>query len=283
MLLLDIKELETLSPVFRGKLGNRFGKFLMDILSVSRLNSIHDSIDFDGPDAAKAIIDKAGASYSVANLQRLKDISQTPFITISNHPYGALDGIILIDLIGHLFPDYKVMVNTILSRVTVLGPNFITVVPTSDHKTAPTAQSLKGTRETLEHIRSGHPMGFFPSGAVSDLIPSEGVVRDRPWQEPILRLIRKAKVPIVPVRFFDGNSNLFYQLGRIDWRVRLFKLPSELVNKGKQANRVGIGEVISIEKQQECPDLESFGKMLRDSIYDMAVPEQFIPRDQLVL
>lgn len=281
MPLLEIHELEKYAPIFRGKLGNLFGNFLLDIFSVSKINRIYDSITTTGPAAAKEILDKIKATYVVGGLDKLQRITEKPFITISNHPYGGLDGIILIDLVGHLFPDFKVMVNTFLSRIKVLDPNFITVIPTGEHKTAPTLESLRGTRDTLSHIRGGHPMGFFPSGAVSDLSAIDGNVRDREWQEPVLKLIRKAKVPIIPIRFFDGNSKFYYKLGLINWKVRLLKLPSEVLNKKGTLNRVGVGDTISVERQSECTDIESFGKMLRSSVYDMPLPETFIPRSEL--
>ncbi len=96
-------------------------------------------------------------------------------------------------------------VNEILARVKTMDGNFISVTPTSNERKAPTASSLKGVRMALEHLRGGGCLGLFPSGAVSDLSLKEGCVRDREWQEPMIRLIMKAKVPIVPVRFFDGT------------------------------------------------------------------------------
>ena len=40
--------------------------------------------------------------YRIGNPERLDMLPDGPFITISNHPYGGLDGIILIDLFGHI-------------------------------------------------------------------------------------------------------------------------------------------------------------------------------------
>ncbi|MBQ1177440.1 MAG: hypothetical protein IIX50_00090, partial [Bacteroidaceae bacterium] len=63
--------------------------------------------------------------YGEEDSQRL--IQDTPFITISNHPYGHIDGIILADYFGHQRADYKLMVNQILGRIEPLSPSFITV------------------------------------------------------------------------------------------------------------------------------------------------------------
>ena len=57
----------------------------------------------------------------------LDRLPEGAFITVSNHPYGALDGIALIHLIGSRRPEFKVMVNMILNHIGGLRPNFIAV------------------------------------------------------------------------------------------------------------------------------------------------------------
>jgi len=175
-------------------------------------------------------------------------------------------------------PDYKVMVNRMISLVKAMGDNLISVIPTGDVKNGITATSIGGIRETLEHLRNGHPVGFFPSGAVSDLSLREMRIRDREWQESVIRLIQKARVPILPIRFFDGNSPFFYLLGLIDWRIRVLRQPSELFNKAGKKHRVGIGEIIPVEEQDQYVDHKSFGIFLRKSVYEMPLPGSFIRR-----
>ena len=125
--------------------------------------------------------------------------------------------------------------------------------------------------EAVRHVKGGHPLGIFPSGAVSDLSLRDRCIRDREWQEPIIRLIMKLKVPIVPVKFADRNSLFYYGLGLIDWRVRLLRLPSEVFNKRGKEARVIIGPVIPPERQAELADPLSFGKFLRDSVYSLPI------------
>ena len=92
-------------------------------------------------------------------------------------------------------------------------------------------------------------------------------MRDRQWQEPVLRLIRKLNVPVVPVHFLDRNSDFYYSLGLVDWRVRLLRLPSEVFNKKGKTARIAIGEIITPQKQDEFQDIASFGSFLRKSVY----------------
>lgn len=93
----------------------------------------------------------------------------------------------------------------------------------------------------------------------------------------MLHLIHSVKVPVLPIRFFDKNSAFFYFLGLINWRVRLLRLPSEVFNKRGSHQRIGIGELISVEEQSRYPDPFSLGEYLRKKVYEMPVPEQFVP------
>jgi putative hemolysin len=196
----------------------------------------------------------------------------TPFITISNHPYGHLDGIILADYFGHLRADYKLMVNRVLERIEALSSSFIAVTPTGSERKAATTASIMGVRRALAHLRSGGALGLFPSGAVSDLSLRDGCVRDRAWQLPIIRLIAKAQVPILPVHFLDGNSRFYYSIGLFHWRVRLLRLPAEVFNKRHRHIRFVVGPFISVDEQQQylaTHTIEEYGLWLRSKVYGM--------------
>lgn len=277
MPLLPIEQIEQIAPVFKGRFGNMVAGALRKVLSIKTLSDIYDAIsEHQGADFAGALLDKLGINYLLGGSKRLGNLPDGPFITISNHPYGGMDGIILIDLIGHLRSEFKVMVTEFLAIVEALRPSLIVVNPRNDLNKGITAKNIQGVREVIGRLHDGHPVGFFPSGAVSDLNLREMRIRDREWQEAVLRLIQKAKVPIVPVRFFDHNSLWFYNLGLIDWKVRLLQLPHELVNKKYRRIRVGIGETLTVEQQSAHADIKDFGAFLRSSVYDMPLPDDFI-------
>ncbi len=282
MPVISVEEAQRLLPKLDSKFGAALLRRLMHWTAVDRVNEIYDhNAHMQGPDFAAGILHDMGVDYQVGNAERLRNLPEGPFVTVSNHPYGHADGIILVDLFGHLRSDYKVMVNQLLAHIRAMSPNFIEVIPTGNEKTGPKAASLNGVRQTLAHLKDGHPMGFFPSGAVSDLSLKDHCIRDRQWQEPVLRLIQKAGVPVIPVRFFDRNSLFFYRLGLIDWKVRLMRLCWEVFNKQGKDVRLGIGETISVERQQACGSIEEYGQLLRGSVYDMPLPEIFVRRSEI--
>ena len=100
-----------------------------------------------------------------------------------------------IDLMARIRPDYRFMVNKMISMVKTIQDNIISVIPAGNKKTGIHSANIKAIRETLEHLHNGHPMGFFPSGAVSDFRLRDFRIRDRKWQSSILHVDLLGKSP----------------------------------------------------------------------------------------
>jgi putative hemolysin len=277
----EIQDMEKLSPIFKGKTGHQFAKFIIHLFAIDKVNAVYErSCNHTGADFADSLLNDLGVKYQIGNAERLQELPEGAFITVSNHPYGGIDGIMLIDLMAGIRPDYKLMVNKLLSLIRTMDENFISVKPRGNRKEFD-ASNINGIRETVTRLQEGHPVGFFPSGAVSDFSIKELCVRDREWQQSIIKLIQMAKAPIVPIRFFDMNSPLFYFLGLINWRVRVIRMPYEIFNKQKQRPRIGIGKIITVEEQAKFKDNRSLGAFLRKTVYDMPRPTSFIPGSEL--
>lgn len=287
MPVITANEAETLLPLFKGKAGHALFRAALKLTAVDHVNDTHSKLEgmgLSGPDFAAGILDDIDIDYSIGNPERIGDFPEGPFITVSNHVYGHIDGIMLVDLVGHIRPNVKVMVNELLMKIRGLAPSFISVNPTLSEKKAATAQSINGVKQALLQIRSGEPLCLFPSGAVSDLKPREHwTISDRSWQDAAIKLIKKAHVPVIPIRFFDRNSMFYYLLGLIDYRVRLVRLFHEMYNKRGTSPRLGIGEIITPEQQDACKDLDELNSLLRSGVYDMPLPEHYLKRSELSL
>ena len=276
--LLSEEELATLSPIFGGKVGHLLARFAFRIFGVDRLNQLYNNIfPLEGVAGAHQALTLIGCNYLVGNSERLTSLPEGPFITISNHPYGALDGVIILDMIGHQRPDVKIMVNKILSRVESMSDHFVCVTPTENKRNSADATTIAGIRTSLKHLHNGHPLCLFPAGAVSDLHPLHLSIRDREWQEGVIRLIQRAKVPIVPIHFEGRNSLFYYSLGLIDWRIRLLRLPREVLNKHKGTHRVNIGPTITVAEQTSIADLDTLRGVLRNAVYSMPQAPHYVP------
>ena len=280
--LIKEEDLEKVSPVFEGAFGRKLVRFFMHAVAIDKVNWVYEhSINYSGAEFSERLLKDVGVDYLIGNAERLQQLPEGAFITISNHPYGGLDGIMLIDLMVGIRQDYKLMVNQFLSLIKTMDANFISVTSKTADSNGFSTTSLKGIRETLTRLKEGHPVGFFPSGAVSDFNFRNFRIRDREWQESLIRLIQTAKVPVLPIRFFDQNSPFFYLLGLIHWRIRALRLPSEVFNKGGQHPHIGIGKLISVEAQDQFEDPTAFGKFLRNAVYEMPKPTDYLSKEAL--
>ncbi len=264
---LDYNDVCKLAPFFEGK--EKLVNWLFHWLAIDKTNDYHArNMHLSGPDFSHRMFEELGAPMTIRNEEVLSRIPDGPFITVSNHPYGSLDGMALIDIVGHHRPDFKVMVNMILNHIGALRPNFIAVDALASNDPSKRAVSVKGIADAMRHVKQGHPLGFFPAGAVSKL--TWGLrIEDREWQPSVLRIIQKLKVPVIPIYFHGHNSWKFTLLGMIDWRLRTLRLPTEVFNKKGYNFRVSVGDIITPETLAQYSTPEQLGAFLKQETYKM--------------
>lgn len=249
---------------------NRFGgtmaaKLVMYIMRIHKINKLYSEVYDEDPDAfLERLIDALGVTIEI-NEEDLQKLPKTgAFITISNHPLGGLDSIILIKLLSKVRPEYKVMANFLLKKIVPIQDYFMGVNPFDDRKSMSNSGIVK---EVLRHLAEGKPLGMFPAGEVSSYQAESNTVEDREWSTSALKLIKAAKVPVIPIYFKGSNSLFFYLLGLIHPMLRAVKLPSELLNKKKRIVKLRIGNPISVETQNSFSDIVQYGKFLRAKTY----------------
>lgn len=265
---LDYDDIVAMVPKAAGhrKLINR----LLHWLSVDKVNDVHDRYcDNPGPEFSRNLLKDFDINLRVDGREVLDSLPDGAFITVSNHPFGALDGISLIALMGTLRPDFKVMVNMVLNRISAMRPNFIAVDALASDDPAKQTVSKKGIMEAIRQVRSGHPLGFFPAGAVSKINRSLRI-EDREWQPTIIRLVRQMGIPVVPIYFHGHNSALFNILGVISWQLRTLRLPTEVWRKCHSTIHISVGDIIPAEKIKEFGDNDkALGEFLKASTYEL--------------
>ncbi|PQV46023.1 putative hemolysin [Jejuia pallidilutea] len=248
-----------------GFIGTFIGWLLMKVLKISTLNKIYNrNKHLSEVDFLNGILGDFQIKFEIPE----EDLKRLPkdgaYITVSNHPLGGIDGILLLKLMLEQRKDFKIIANFLLHRIAPLKPYIMPVNPFEDRKDA--KSSVAGFKNAILHLREGHPLGIFPAGEVSTYRDGKLVV-DRPWEEAAMKLIKKAEVPIVPIYFHAKNSKLFYKLSKISDTFRTAKLPSELLTQKKRTIKVRIGKPISVTDQKEHESLESFSEFIRRKTY----------------
>jgi len=251
-----------------GFLGTFAGWLLMKVLKISTLNKLYDrNKHLKDVEFLSALLDELQIKFEIPE----EDLKRLPkdgaYITISNHPLGGIDGILLLKLMLEREPNFKIIANFLLHRIEPMKKYIMPVNPFENHKDA--KSSVIGIKETLRHLSDGKPLGMFPAGEVSTYKDGKLVV-DKTWEEGAIKVIRKAQVPVVPIYFHAKNSRLFYMLSKINSTLRTAKLPSELLTQKDRIIKVRIGKPISVSEQNEHLTIEDYSEFLRKKTYMLA-------------
>lgn len=243
----------------------------LKFIAIDKCNALHGAnyLNEGAGAVATGMLRDLNITLRIDGKEVLDNLPEGPFITVSNHPFGALDGITLISLIASRRPKFKVMVNMVLNLITGMSPHFIAVDALATGNAAKQAVSKKGILDAIRLVKSGEPLGFFPAGAVSKLRPNLRIV-DREWQPSVIRIIEKCNVPVIPIYFHGHNSTFFNLLGVISWKLRTLRLPREVFRRRNSTIHVSIGQPISVEEQKKHRgSVEEFGRFLKSETYKM--------------
>ena len=266
------KLIETEEFIKAAKL-DRFGgtgtaRILMMLLRINKINKLYSDIShLNGIDFIDKLIEELKISFEISE-EELNRIPKTgAFISVSNHPFGGIDGMLLVKVLSMVRPDIKVLANFLMQKVEPVKDFILPVNPFEEHKD--TKSSITGIKYALKHLQDGFPLGVFPAGEVSSYNQISIGISDKEWQTSALKMIKKAEVPIVPVYFQGNNSRLFHLLGLIHPNLRTVRLPHELFNKKKKVIRLRIGNPISVKDQNEFTDISRYGRFLRAKTYSL--------------
>ena len=253
-----------------GFLGSFVGWIILRILRISAINKIYDNNkDKSDLDFLNGILDDCKIKFEIPEEDLKRIPKEGPFITISNHPLGGIDGVLLLKLVTEKRTDYKIVANFLLHRVAPLKAYVMPVNPFETRKDA--KSSIAGIKSALLHLRNGKPLGIFPAGEVST--HKDGKLNvDKPWEEGAIKLIKKANVPVIPIYFHAKNSRLFYFLSKFSDTLRTAKLPSEVIQQRGRVIKVRIGKPISVKDQDTFKALPDFYKFIRKKTYMLANP-----------
>lgn len=251
-----------------GFMGTFSGWLILKTTRLSRINKEYEKRkSLSGTQFIDSVLKGFEIDFEIP-AEDLKRIPKTgPFITISNHPLGGIDGMILLKLLLAARPDYKIIANFLLHRIDPVKPYIMPVNPFEDHKQA--KSSLQGIKDAILHLREGKPLGIFPAGEVSTY-RDEKMIVDKPWEPAAMKLVQKSKVPVVPIYFHAKNSTFFYRLASLSDVLRTAKLPSEMLSQKKRKIKVRIGNPISVKDQVNLPNLETYTAFLRRKTYMLA-------------
>lgn len=251
-----------------GFLKNPIAGIIMRLTKINQVNQLYDKLKHThGKEFFEEFIKEREIKYILFK-EDLEKIPKTgPFILVSNHPLGAIDGILMCKILSEIRPDFKIMGNFLLEKIEPMKDFVIPVNPFEERKNL--RSSFSGMKETLMHLQEGGCVGIFPAGEVSNKNNQRSEVLDKSWELPALKLIKKAKVPVIPMYIHAKNSNLFYSLSKIHPDLQTLALPSEMMKKRTLPISIRIGKAISTKIIDEYETAEELGFFLQKKVYMM--------------
>lgn len=246
--------------------GTLIGRSAMRVMGINRMNSHYNHISkFYGSDFTRAVIESYNISLDI-NEEEIENIPKTgPFIIVSNHPFGAWDGITLYDTISRVRPDFKILTNFLLSYIPNLKDYFLSVNPFTDRKSL--SSSITGIKRAHTILQEGGCLGIFPAGEVATYYRGVGHCEDKDWNQSIMKLVMNAGVPVVPVYFDGENSKIFHRLGRIHPMLRTINLINEMNKREGKRVTMKIGKPIGISELAKYGDTASLSAYLKSRTY----------------
>ena len=248
-----------------GIIGKPVSYGIYNLLGLNDLNALYErNKAYPSPLFETKILEDLGVQFEVSEEDLKRIPTQGPFIVISNHPLGGLDGIIMLKIMSEIRPDFKLIANFLLHRVEPLKPRIFPVNPFESRKDI--RNSIQGMMDAFKHIKNGHPLGIFPAGEVSQR-DKDKLIQDREWQAPVIKLIKKAEVPVIPMYFKAKNSEWFYRLGSLHPDLQTSMLVREVLRPRLKPIKIRIGKSISAKSIQEFTDVQEFGAFIRKKTY----------------
>lgn len=257
---------EAIASATRLQKDNPIVGLLSKVARIDKVNDLYAQIcECPGIESIEKLFELLELELEIDEKQ-LEHIPKTgAFIIVSNHPFGALDGLAMLMAIAKVRPDFKVMANFLLRNVEPIKDYFIAVNPFESRREA--YSNLTGLKAVMHHLDEGKPLGIFPAGEVSTFQSEFQTIADKKWVSSVVKIVRNAKVPVIPL-FFDGrNSRVFHLLGMIHANLRTLALASEMLRKKGEVIRLKIGKPIQPKDTEMFSNLDQYGRYLRAKTY----------------
>lgn len=239
------------------------------MLGVPTLNHIHCRATHlcqeEGLSFWRACVQVMGLRLDVPPGDLLRIPATGPLVVVANHPYGAVEAILLMDLLLSIRRDVKVMGNALLCRMPCAAPHIIPVSVEENEKAA--RLNAQAAKSALGWLKGNGCLLIFPSGTVSHLHLSRMTVTDPVWHTGACTLAQRAGASVVPIHIAGRNSWSFQLAGLLHPRLRTLLLIREMTRHLGQTLTARIGPPISAPRLRRFPNAQAATNFIRLECY----------------
>ena len=248
---------------------------LSRLFKIRNLLPVFDSLppDLTAQAFSAGTLRSLGVGLSLEDDIANKVPKEGPLVIVSNHPFGAIDGVALMAALLPHRPDLKMLINVILGIFPDLRP---ACLPLDVLSANAAARNMASMRMADAHLQQGGAVGFFPSGTVSHWQKGKGVV-DPTWQHTAARFAKRHNATVLPVFFEGRNSVMFNLLGMVHPLLRTMLLPREMLGRRGTAITMKVGRPIEPDTFRLLGTAEAATSYMRMRSYALSARSQPMP------
>lgn len=255
---------------FRGRRAALARPLLRGFRRWSRLDEVQRFLDDNGHLTGfafvRAALDHLQARYRAEPAEVARIPARGRLLIVANHPSGALDALALLDLVGTVRQDVRIVANDLLG---LLGGLRGLLLPVRILGGRPRAASLRAIEAALEAEQC---VIVFPAGEVARLGPRG--VRDGRWRRGFLHFARATGTPVLPVRVEARNSALFYGASAVFRPIGTALLAREMFARRQRPMALRVGRPLVLPSDAE-PD--TLLKTVRRELHAIGTPRERTP------
>lgn len=255
---------------------SRGGRALIRVMenATGRLRLIRRAAGYEmevakGRDFWEVMAERYGLTLDIVG-GSLDNIPKTgPLITIANHPYGILDGLMLGNIMSQTRGDFRILAHRVFRKAEEL--NRIILPVNFDQTKEAIQQNLRTRREALDYLSHGGAIGVFPGGTVSTSARMFSQPMDPGWRNFTARMVAKSDAAVVPIFFVGHNSRLFQVASHLHVTLRMALLIKEFKRRVDEPVKVVIGKPIPrADLDNYATDPNAMMDFLRKSTYALS-------------
>lgn len=203
-----------------------------------------------------AALDFLDARYQVDAEALARIPASGRLLIVANHPSGALDALALLDAVGKVREDVRIIANDVLLELEPLRELLLPVRILGGRAQRASLQAVE------QALAAEQCVIVFPAGEVSRL--SLQGIRDGRWNRGFVRFARDCRAPVLPVRVQARNSALFYGASALFKPAGTALLAREMFARRKRPLRLQVGQPMWLETGQDpAGQLQA----VRDALY----------------
>ncbi|WP_239057099.1 lysophospholipid acyltransferase family protein [Desulfovibrio sp. JC010] len=244
------------------------------LLCLPRLNTlysrVHDEehwVEKDHEDFVSKVLNLLGVSVELDSRELKRIPKSGPSVVVANHPFGVVEGLILMQLLKAVRPDVKIMANFMLGLIPEMKEHLIAVDPFGRKDSH--LGNISGLKEAVKWVKGGGMLAVFPAGEVASLNIKGAKVEDPVWSPTVGGIIKRTGASATPVFFHGRNSLLFQAAGMVHPSLRTVLLPRENLKKKSGPVEFAVGNTVSGERMDAFDNKRELMEYLRFRTYSL--------------